>query len=200
MELSCHSFFSTVWQTGEMHMHTWVCVYTEREPMIHGYHQLGEPMNFTRVTYRSRNDSDRCITKAHPQAWMTSHKSGKPGTGCIACQQCNRLEGIISSWLIWPEPLLGSSAEAARLVSSLGGGGRSCAHLKIFAARLMKSEWLSAVFTLHILLGREESREFVRFHWQLWVVYFLFKKFFCRVECFKLSGNCCAAHKVRIYK
>ena len=56
------------------------------------------------VTYRSRNDSDCCISKTHSSTAHT--QSWERGAGCTACRQLNRLESVLSRFLSWSEPLL----------------------------------------------------------------------------------------------
>ena len=55
---------------------------TADQPMNTTKIQLGEPMNFIRVTYRSRNDSV-APPRATP-AWVAGHRSVAPGAHCTA--------------------------------------------------------------------------------------------------------------------
>jgi hypothetical protein len=68
--------------------------------------QLGEPVIFIGVTYRSRNGETAGSPQPTP-AWVTAHKSWEPGAYCIACK-LDRLESVGSRYFSWSKPLPGS--------------------------------------------------------------------------------------------
>lgn len=79
--------------------------------------QLSKPMHFTGLLIGLRVSgylekqkcfTDNSITKAHPNTGDSS-QSRKPEAHCTTCSHLDRLESVLSKWLSWSEPLLGSS-------------------------------------------------------------------------------------------
>lgn len=69
-------------------------------------------------TYRNKNGSKTTALPMPSPAWAASCKSWEPETPCTVCSLLNRLESVLSSWLSWSEPLLGSWFGSSRVFFS----------------------------------------------------------------------------------
>lgn len=92
------------------HQQTFFMPHTENQQQTKA--ELGEPMSFTVVTCRSRNDTKKnCVPKAHPSVDDSSLKLGT--WSILHSLQSTRQVGwrvLLGPGLTWSEPFPGSSA------------------------------------------------------------------------------------------
>lgn len=106
----------------------------------HVFFFLGEPINFIGITHRNMGKGLSAGGKVTPRqlqyqqaspAWVTDHKTWKPGGHCTASRQLSRSESDLSRWFHW------SLFQAVPLVSASAGqrgsSGSGCLQSLLFA-------------------------------------------------------------------